>query len=382
MTVGDLIATLQALPDDQPVDWTVGQLEDGLPTLIALEARTAALRLEALAAYDAQQGARAAGFRSTADWLTSTTGVGHAGAMVNTARALRDDLPATAAALAAGEITEDHVAAIRRAHRMFGDDFATVEAAVVAVASTATVTQTRAFIDTIIQQYCPDDHDDEATVIRDQRKVHLSRSLDGWWHLSGLLDPETGERLQAALDLYSDPTGPDDTRTPAMRRTDALAEIADKAVAGIDRVSGRGQVVIRLTDDQVQTRLGVQWPSGTLMTRAEVDKTTCSTQVTTVVGIDTDTGWQPVNVGYTHRFATPAQRAALEARDGDTCIAHGCTVNTNRCIAHHLVHWNQGGPSNIDNYALVCGHHHNEAHANRLALHTRPDGAYTLRRRQ
>lgn len=58
--------------------------------------------MEAIAAYDAGQAARSQGLRSTADWLTTTTGMAHAGAVVHTARALRDELPATAAALATG----------------------------------------------------------------------------------------------------------------------------------------------------------------------------------------------------------------------------------------------------------------------------------------
>ena len=167
-----------------------------------------------------------------------------------------------------------------------------------------------------------------------------------------------------------------------MRRADALAEIADKAVADIDRPSGRGQIIIRLTADQLSTGLGVHWPSGALMTRADVDKLTCSASVTTVLGVDTPTGWHPVNVGYTHRYATRAQRAALETRDGPTCIADGCTVPANRTIAHHLTHWKHGGRSDINNYALVCGCHHNDAHHGRLHLHINPNGSYTLTRRR
>ncbi len=382
MTVGELIATLQTLPADQPVEWTTGQLEDHLPVIVALEARTAALRLEAVAAYDAAHAARARGFRSTADWLTKTTGMAHAGAVVKTARALRDELPATAAALGAGRISEDHVGAIRRAHRMLGADFATIEAAVVNIAVMSTVRELSGHIDLLIQQYRPEESDAEKTAATLKRKLHLSASLDGWWHLTGLLDPETGERIRAALDVYADPTGPLDTRTAEMRRADALAEIADKAVADIDRPSGRGQIIIRMTADQLSTGLGVQWSSGALMTRADVDKLTCSTTITTVLGVDTPTGWQPVNVGYTHRYATRAQRAALEARDGPTCIADGCTVPANRTIAHHLTHWKHGGRSDINNYGLVCGCHHNDAHHGRLHLHINPDGSYTLTRRR
>ena len=34
--------------------------------------------------------------------------------------------------------------------------------------------------------------------------ARLSASLDGWWHLTGFLDPATGAALAAALDVYAD----------------------------------------------------------------------------------------------------------------------------------------------------------------------------------
>ncbi|MGB6005139.1 MAG: HNH endonuclease [Ornithinimicrobium sp.] len=32
------------------------------------------------------------------------------------------------------------------------------------------------------------------------------------------------------------------------------------------------------------------------------------------------------------------------------------------CEAHHVIHWSRGGPSDIDNYALLCGRHHTLVH--------------------
>ncbi|MEI2785236.1 MAG: hypothetical protein V9E82_05980 [Candidatus Nanopelagicales bacterium] len=49
----------ETLPADQPGEWTTGQLEDHLPVIVDPEARTAALRMEAVAAYDAAHAARA-----------------------------------------------------------------------------------------------------------------------------------------------------------------------------------------------------------------------------------------------------------------------------------------------------------------------------------
>ena len=374
------MATLRDLPTDQPVDWTLPQLQEHIPTLFALQASAAALSMAAIAAFDAKGGGRQAGFRSTVDWLGKTTGVSHPGAMVATARALRDELPATADAFESGLISEEHVQVIRRAHRMLGKDYARIESPVAHAAERLSVRDLRGFIDRIIQQYRPEHTDEEATLAKDKRKAFLSQSLDGWWHLTGLLDPETGERLRAALDVFADKTGPADKRSAPMRCADALAEIADKAVTDIDRASGRGTVLIRVTVDELQSRLGVEWPSGALMSRSDVDKMTCSAEVATVIGVDTTTGWQPLNVGFTHRFATAAQRLALVARDGTTCIHPGCTVKANRCIAHHIVHWKDGGASDLPNYGLVCGCHHDDLHSGKLVVIVRPDGSHTTAR--
>ena len=377
MTVGELIATLQTLPEDAPVDWTVSQLAEGIPVIVAAEASLAALRYETVASFDAKGGAQISGSRTTADWLRNATGMSNAGGVVSTARALRDELPATAAALAAGRISEEKLVAIRRAHRMLGEDFTYAEQDVVEAACQLSAKDLRGFIDDIIQQYRPEDFDDDADRRRDKRKFHLSQSLDGWWHASGLLDPETGHRLKAALDVYAEPTGPDDDRRPSMRNADALAEIADKSVADIDRPSGRGQVMIKVSVEQLHTRLGVSWPDGTLMTRSEVDEFICTASVATVLGTNRPTGWDPVSVGHTERFATKAQRLALQARDGDTCIHPDCTVPVDRCKAHHIVPWRDGGPSDIGNYALFCGCHHTDAHNGKLIVIIRPDGSYT-----
>jgi hypothetical protein len=68
-----------------------------------------------------------------------------------------------------------------------------------------------------------------------------------------------------------------------------------------------------------------------------------------------------LDVGREHRTATPAQFAALIARDGG-CAFPGCTRPASWCIAHHIIHWADGGETNLDNLALLCGHHHTVIH--------------------
>ncbi|HSO04885.1 MAG TPA: DUF222 domain-containing protein [Candidatus Limnocylindrales bacterium] len=67
----------------------------------------------------------------------------------------------------------------------------------------------------------------------------------------------------------------------------------------------------------------------------------------------------PLAVGRTSRTATPAQRKALAARDGG-CIIPGCRIPAENCQSHHVQDWAAGGPSDIDNLALLCWTHHRQ----------------------
>jgi hypothetical protein len=62
------------------------------------------------------------------------------------------------------------------------------------------------------------------------------------------------------------------------------------------------------------------------------------------------------------RAFTARQRTAIIERDRH-CTWPGCTAPPARCKAHHLTYWKHGGNSDLDNAALVCGHHHRHIHA-------------------
>ena len=367
--VGDLLASLAQLPSGHPSTWDLDELRNGIPDLLALRNQVDSLTLEAVASYDTRGGAQIDGHRTMGDWLEKTTRISNAGATVHTARDLRDNLPATAEALHSGAISTEHVRAIRRAFRIFGDQFAAVEATVVDYARAHTAKELRALVDLMIQQYGPDGSDAEAK--REKRKLFLSQSLDGWWYLDGLLDPATGEKLKTALDVYGQEAGEDDRRTAPMRRVDALVEIAERAMADTtDRPTGYGHLTVMLTAEELQTGLGVRWPSGALASKVDADLFSCSASVSYVVGLPTDdpVRWQPLAVGFAQRYATKGQRAALAVRDGSGCAHPGCTVPGWRCVAHHIRPWDQGGPTNLENLVLLCRFHHRRVHLGRLRV--------------
>ena len=68
-----------------------------------------------------------------------------------------------------------------------------------------------------------------------------------------------------------------------------------------------------------------------------------------------------LDLGRSQRLASPAQKTALLARDGG-CVIPGCTVPGDACDAHHVIWWTRGGPTDLNNMALLCGRHHTEVH--------------------
>ncbi|MGB7981716.1 MAG: HNH endonuclease signature motif containing protein [Candidatus Nanopelagicales bacterium] len=81
----------------------------------------------------------------------------------------------------------------------------------------------------------------------------------------------------------------------------------------------------------------------------------------------------PLRLGRSARVVSPALRRVIDVRDRH-CVFAGCTAPAMWCQAHHLVHWEDGGPTDERNLALLCGHHHRAIHERGLDLRWTPDG--------
>jgi Domain of unknown function (DUF222) len=89
-----------------------------------------------------------------------------------------------------------------------------------------------------------------------------------------------------------------------------------------------------------------------------------------------------VNLGRTTRLANRAQRRALRGLYA-TCAIPGCRVRYSRTKLHHVIWWEHGGRTDLDNLLPVCEQHHQNIHhngwlvalgANRELNITLPDG--------
>jgi hypothetical protein len=75
---------------------------------------------------------------------------------------------------------------------------------------------------------------------------------------------------------------------------------------------------------------------------------------------------QPIGAGRSTRTISRRLRRALEHRDG-MCVVPGCGA-TRGLHAHHLQHWEDGGPTELDNLVLLCPYHHRLHHRGELTI--------------
>ncbi|MDR3658951.1 MAG: DUF222 domain-containing protein, partial [Mycobacterium sp.] len=75
---------------------------------------------------------------------------------------------------------------------------------------------------------------------------------------------------------------------------------------------------------------------------------------------------QVIGSGRTTRQIGRRLRRALEHRDR-CCVVPGCGA-TRGLHAHHIKHWEDGGPTDIDNLVLLCPYHHRLHHRGGITI--------------
>ena len=75
---------------------------------------------------------------------------------------------------------------------------------------------------------------------------------------------------------------------------------------------------------------------------------------------------QVIGAGRSTRTVNRRLRRALEHRDR-ACVVPGCGA-TRALHAHHLVHWEDGGPTELSNLVLLCPYHHRMHHQGGITI--------------
>ncbi len=172
--------------------------------------------------------------------------------------------------------------------------------------------------------------------------------------------------------LGSDP----DSSTPAraaVTLTMPLALLLDDAG---DRPGGPLVPVTTIIERALTRRDGPYELAATDLTPAARRRLLCDATVARLLlGPDS----VPLDLGRATRTASPAQWRALATRDRG-CTWPGCDRPPGWTQAHHIVFWEHGGPTDIENLTLLCSHHHHAVHDRGFSVTRRPDGGLTYTR--
>ena len=199
----------------------------------------------------------------------------------------------------------------------------------------------------------------------ESRYLRLNTAQDGCLIISGLLDPVGGAVVRKALEPLARRSGEHDDRKPEKRFADALTELA-----------GGGKPADIQVTATIETLKGMAGAGAAEMefslpiSAKAVQRMACDCSVTRVL-LDQDSA--VVDLGRSKRVVSNATRAALKVRDGH-CQWPGCEREASRCDGHHLVHWIDGGETNLENLVLLCRRHHRMVHEGGWQLIKRADG--------
>jgi hypothetical protein len=344
---------------------------------------------------------------STAAWLRRRLRAGRtqASGWVTTARALfRGPLSGTAHALTAGDISVAHASVMATGtHDLPPATTAQAEPELLAVAGRLDPPQLRKVVHHLAEVADPDSAAERSQRQYQRRGLWASPTFEGMVAIDGLLEPEAGETLLAALEPLARPASAEDDRSGAQRRADALAELARRALEGgrLPQTGGvRPQLTVTIELANLLGQAGVpgghsDWtgplPAETAR-RLACDATLTRVLVTRHQSNDTHADdaddlparlraavallppalggspTQPLEVGRATRVVSPAQRTALAVRDGG-CRFPGCDRPPAWCEAHHLRHWLHGGATDLGNLVLLCRAHHHAVHEGGHHLH-------------
>ena len=347
-------------------------------TLRRAEAKVASLKCDLAA-----QVTRMSGEAATRDALRDQLGMTNHQAkhLTRVADTLRE-MPNTRAKLQAGEITLENATALTAAAGEVG---------------AAQVDQNRGLLEDAAQTN-PDHFRKQAKqwanarsadrgeklLERQRRMRHVKLFTEpgtGMGILHAELDPIRFGQIRQALDLHAEKlrradsggdTHPDDIRTHMQRRADALVELltgrdADTLHPLSDNGSGKSVTQLVVVAD-----LGLldgTRPDGDceILGTGPVPPSILETLTpdTNICGIIFGGKGRTLWLGRNKRLGNDAQRLAAAVRDRG-CVR--CDLPTHSNQLHHIQDWYDGGHTDIDNLASLCGTHHRELQKHNLKL--------------
>lgn len=279
-------------------------------------------------------------------------------------------MPGAAAALTGGTITHDHAVALARAATAHPEPFVDAEAGLVASAERVSADRMTAIVNCWIRENDPDDGDGRSAAAKRNQRVDRHDTIPGMVTIRAHLPNLEGTMVWAAIEArarqlwraqnpIADETrfDPDaDNPTAANLRARAMFDLICGDARGAGSVSA--QVVVTASLADVEARSGGETLDGRQLSGADLARLLCTSPIAGLIfGARGEALWLGARV----RLASSAQRTAVAVRDRH-CTFPGCDQCADRCDVHHLVEYANGGPTDVDNLALLCIRHHHMVH--------------------
>ncbi len=296
-----------------------------------------------------------------------------------------------------GVISGEQIAAITRTLSRLPDEFSNsqrirAESYLVEQGSNLSPNQITHLIDDVIGVVDPDRSEQHAAnrsarerkhAIRDRYTV-IRRDGKGMTHIRAGIPDVEGARIQSVLDALGaeahhrtlDSSEPYRSESSmSQRRADALtlafetlhSNMNAGSDGGLNRMArgtsshrwlqsrARTQLRIAVTLNQLREAVtDAHTVEGHTLSPGDLRRLACDADILpAVMGGPSEL----LDLGRTTRTVPSHLRDALAYRDKG-CTFPGCDASEPYCEAHHILPWQEGGSTSLDNLLLLCAHHH------------------------
>ncbi|MCD9197335.1 HNH endonuclease signature motif containing protein [Aeromicrobium wangtongii] len=398
-----IVDQLSSVSDDLAAlePWTLTGGEVKQVALAVVKARTSMdAALSRLAGCADDMGlAKDDGSTSTTAWLAAKTGIskGEAAKLVGLARVT--GVEATQAAWAAGELSTDQASVIMKAIDALPDwcgdeERGDAEAHLIRLAGEYGLDDLKRLANHVLEVIDPDGADEhlgEQLRKQEQKAWDATRMAikdrgDGTTRGSFIIPQADADTLRAALEGIIAPRrtaanaehhgmGADDWLALGrdQKLGHAFTELITHLPTGALPQSGglAATVAVTVDVDDLRTGQGVATnTSGTDMSARKAQRLACNAHL---VALYLENGTRVIDHGMTKRLYDRHQRLALAVRDKG-CVFPDCDRPPAWCEAHHLSFWSEGGPTDLNNAALLCHFHHFLVHEGEWEARMGADG--------
>jgi hypothetical protein len=226
-----------------------------------------------------------------------------------------------------------------------------------------------------------------AAAVRDYLEIESARRvprcdpgwLEMWWNtdenhlkLRGEIPGVDGLMVETMLRRVASQAPLDEVtglhRDEEVANAEALIQIASEAAAG-DADHDRATLVVHFDASDFTAGRTSGLVDGQLIDRDELLRLSCDSRLQPAID---DSSGVTVGVGRTSRKVPAWLRRLVEGRDGG-CRFPGCG-RTRWTQCHHIIHWADLGPTNLDNLLTLCGFHHRLVHRQGWEIIGNPNG--------